>query len=225
MYLSKLSLNPARRGGRFLLANPQAMHAAVMSSFPPEDTAGKRVLWRVDRAQHEVGLYVAAPTEPDFSHLVEQAGWATSTWQTRDYRPLLERLEQGQKWAFRLHANPVKQSGSAESKGKRVAHVTPVQQVGWLVDRAEQNGFSIAEAGDGSPQVQVSSKTKTAFGRADPHHGDAKSKVTVVRAQFDGRLVVTDVERFRVALTQGIGRAKAYGCGLMTVAKAASENG
>ena len=35
MYLSRMYLNPQRRQGRALLASPQKMHAAVLSSFPP----------------------------------------------------------------------------------------------------------------------------------------------------------------------------------------------
>jgi len=34
-----------------------------------------------------------------------------------------------------------------------------------------------------------------------------------------GRLEVDDVELFRHALLNGMGRAKAYGCGLMTLAR------
>ncbi len=52
MYLTRFRLNTARSGARKLLASPQAMHAAVMSSFPtllPSDTDGPRVLWRIDR--------------------------------------------------------------------------------------------------------------------------------------------------------------------------------
>ena len=37
-------------------------------------------------------------------------------------------------------------------------------------------------------------------------------------AVFEGELEVTDRELFVQALTHGIGRAKAYGCGLLTVA-------
>lgn len=225
MYLSKMALNPARRGGRFLLGNPQAMHAAVMASFPPADTEGQRVLWRIDRMEHDVNVYVVSPTEPDFSHLIEQAGWATSTWQTRDYLPLLDRVAADQQWAFRLQANPVKQSAVGESKGKRLAHVTPDQQIAWLKQREAQNGFSIVESSDGSAFVQVNSKTKTTFGRRDPNLQGTKSAVTLVRAQFDGLLTVTDAGLFRNTLTQGIGRAKAYGCGLMTIAKATAGNG
>lgn len=35
---------------------------------------------------------------------------------------------------------------------------------------------------------------------------------------FDGRLEVTDPAALRRTLTQGIGKAKAYGCGLITLA-------
>ena len=37
---------------------------------------------------------------------------------------------------------------------------------------------------------------------------------------FEGRLVVTDVERFRQALADGIGSGKAFGFGLLSVAPA-----
>ncbi|MDO0929777.1 MobF family relaxase [Streptomyces sp. TG1A-8] len=42
--------------------------------------------------------------------------------------------------------------------------------------------------------------------------------VTVVTVTFEGRLEVTDPDALRRALTQGIGRARAYGCGLLTLA-------
>jgi CRISPR system Cascade subunit CasE len=224
MFLSRFGINTARRGARFLLGNPQAMHAAVMSSFPPDQQpAGSRVLWRVDREAHVANLYVLSPTEPDFTHLVEQAGWATATWDTRGYDQLLERIQTGQHWGFRLQANPVKQSNDPLTKGKRLPHVTPAQQSQWLADRAERNGFAIATSPDGTPALQVSSRTKTAFGRNDRHHPGSKAKVTLVRAQFDGILQVTDQESFRAALTNGIGRAKAYGCGLMTIVRASGD--
>ncbi len=44
-------------------------------------------------------------------------------------------------------------------------------------------------------------------------------QVTLSTAQFDGVLTVVDADRLREALTAGIGRGKAYGCGLMTLAR------
>lgn len=227
MYLTKFLINPARRGGRFLLGNPQAMHAAVLSSFPPPPPgqSNPRMLWRVDQSDATVALYVLSPAEPDMTHLVEQAGWATTTWTTRDYTPLLERIEEGQLWSFRLQANPVKQSLNPLTKGKRLAHVTPSQQAQWLLDRSEQKGFSIEHLLDGSPALNVSSRSKDSFGRKDPNRSGSKSDVTLVRVQFDGVLRVTDKEAFKEALTGGIGRAKAYGCGLMTIVSAGTADG
>ena len=114
MYISRIALNPARLEAKKLLASPACMHSAVEHAFPPSsprnDSDG-RILWRVDmlKESHQVWLYVVSPDKPDFSHVVEQAGWPLHPeWETRDYRPLLDRIAVGQHWAFRLRANPVR---------------------------------------------------------------------------------------------------------------------
>ena len=57
MYLSRMYLNPQRRQGRALLASPQKMHAAVLSSFPPIPVENdERVLWRLDRVHEKCVL-------------------------------------------------------------------------------------------------------------------------------------------------------------------------
>ncbi len=43
-------------------------------------------------------------------------------------------------------------------------------------------------------------------------------QVKLTRVTFDGRLRVLDPAVFRRTLTSGLGKAKAYGCGLMTLA-------
>lgn len=211
MYLTRFAINPARRQARFLLGSPQAMHAAVLASFPPTDQT-ERVLWRVDRDGHATWLYVLSPRQPQMTHLAEQAGWSDrSTWATRPYGPLLDRLDTDQTWAFRLTANPV-HTITRESDGRkiRVGHVTAAQQLQWLADRSKDNGFDI-HTHQGEPAVTVSNRLKRTFKRGN-------GTVTLVTAQFDGHLHVTDPDALRRALTAGIGRAKAYGCGLLTLA-------
>lgn len=216
MYFTRMALNPARRGTRFLQASPQAMHAAVLSAFPPgvstQNTEG-RVLWRLDRAKHETFLYLVSPESPDLTHLIEQAGWPTSsTWQTRDYAPLLGQITIGQRYAFRLMANPVRQPREAELGGRRVGHVTTTQQQGWLLDRAERSGFRVLETATDTPALVVSDREVKKFSRGT-------STITLSTARFDGQLEVSDAEFLRQALTGGIGPAKGYGCGLMTLAR------
>lgn len=71
--LSKVPINRARRGAHKLLGSPQAMHAAVMSSYPPAaHESPDRILWRVDDdGAGLTSLIVVSPHRPDFTALIE----------------------------------------------------------------------------------------------------------------------------------------------------------
>lgn len=215
-HLTRMTINPARRDARRLLGSPQAMHAAVMAAFPADPTGDGRVLWRLDNDPegHRPLLYLLSPDKPDLTHLVEQAGWPTleKGWQTRDYQPLLDRLADGQQWAFRLTANPVRRiRPDKQSRGLVRAHVTAAQQTTWLLEQAPSSGFEIGKVADGSPAVTVADRRTLSFRRQT-------STVTLATARFDGTLTITRLEDFRHVLLSGLGRGKAYGCGLITVA-------
>lgn len=227
MFISRVPLNAARFSARQLMASPYRMHAAVESAFPPggirENDEG-RILWRLDSQMqdHSVWLYVVSPEAPDFSHIIEQAGWPTHLeWESKDYAPLLSRIMVGQQWQFRLRANPVRKAKVDKGLrprangegivGKIQGHVTASQQRDWLIARAAAHGFEILPDDNGDPSVTVSQRHQERFGR------DGKT-VTLTTAVFDGRLKVTDADLFRQTLCSGIGRAKGFGCGLLTVA-------
>ena len=53
--------------------------------------------------------------------------------------------------------------------------------------------------------------------------GGAGNRVTLLSVTYEGVLQVTDPEAFCCALTQGIGRGKAYGMGMLTVVRAAQR--
>ncbi|MFD5425587.1 type I-E CRISPR-associated protein Cas6/Cse3/CasE [Streptomyces sp. NPDC127084] len=206
---------------------------------------GPRVLWRLDRnPPAEVLLYVVSPDQPDMTHLVEQAGWpAVATaeapgWQSRPYSPFLDRLNEGSNWAFRLTANPVHHIRRKDGEPtKRTAHLTTTHQIGWLLDpgRQERSGFLIREkpagkrllpAGTGHRNSQhggdqyeltVRDQRNLSFTKHGSDAASRQHRVTLVTVTYDGRLTVTNPERLRATLTQGLGKAKAYGCGLMTL--------
>lgn len=226
MYLTRMPLNAARGETRRLVASPYRLHAAVEAAFPPgmagpSDTG--RILWRLDQRPDEpqaFWLYIVSPEKPDLTHVVEQAGWPAHErlWETKDYAPLLDRIENGQHWEFRLKANPVrkvrKDKGRAPDKrvvGTIQGHVTVEQQVDWLASRAEAHGFELPLDDNGRPAVVVSQRSREMFRRGD-------NQVTLSTAVYDGVLTVTDADRMRATLCQGIGRAKGFGCGLITIA-------
>ncbi len=215
-FLTQMRINPARRGAKHLLGSPQAMHAAVLAGYSAEDAG--RVLWRLDHGdRNQVTLYVVGPLEPDLTHLVEQAGWPTTeTWRTTGYGPFLSRLGPGQLWRYRLTANPVRveRPESGAKRGVVRPHVTVAQQEQWLREKAPAWGFEPLSPDHGGVVVQV--KGRESFGKANG--GGPRSRVTIARTTFDGVLRVTQPEELRTAMLAGMGRAKAYGCGLMTLA-------
>ena len=229
MYLTRFRINTARREGRELLGSPHRMHAAVNMSFPDppsRDGSGPRVLWRIDRnSSAEVLLFVVSPRRPDMTHLVEQAGWPaaeTPGWQTYDYSTFLGRLTQGSKWAFRLTANPVhKIRRKDDEPTKRTAHITPHHQMAWLLAQQKRAGFVVLEKPEAKrllpegDELQLIVRDKRDLRFAKVSEGRTVQLMTVT---FDGRLTVTDPGLLRRTLTQGLGKAKAYGCGLMTLA-------
>jgi len=213
VYLTELHLNPRRRGAVRLLASPQRMHAAVLAGFPnPPGAATGRVLWRVDEHPHRTTLYVVSPSVPDLTHVVEEAGWPTTeTWRSADYEPFLGRLRLGQQWAFRFCGNPVhKVKVSASEADTTVrAHVSERHQLAWFTERAARWGFGVEEDDGAAPRI---------IGRTTRRFRRGPETVTLAQATFGGRLTVTDREAFVDALRTGMGRGKAYGCGLMTLA-------
>lgn len=227
--LTRIYLNPQKRGGRKLLTNPQAMHAAVRAAFPPDlDEEDARVLWRVDQRENTHTLYIVGPEVPDATHIVEQAGWDTRPPQTADYTRMLDSLMLGQRWHFELVANPVKSvAGKRGTRGKTVPHVTPEQQLEWLHTRQEAAGFRLSSSdSEQAPSEQLDAavigRRDVRFSRNSGGSGKKGGRVTIRTARFSGNLEVTDVDKLRRTLVHGIGKSRAYGCGLLTLARTGS---
>ena len=246
MYMTRFPINRSRRITPRLLSSPYRMHAAVAGSFPPSDgpQADARVLWRVDtESSGAAWLYIVSEGKPSLVGLDEQIGFpdCLPAWETRDYSPFLDRLEEGQVWSFRLTANPVRSVARNRSQntidviGKRISHLTVRQQASWLIgqaayadcdpvsipeglptaadSRAARNGFDIPKDNSGNPQLILAERHRYSLSKHD-----GSKPITLVTARFDGVLCVTDVNKLRHALVHGIGHAKAFGCGLLTLA-------
>ena len=247
MFLTRIYLDPYRRGARKLMRSRQTMHAAVLNCFPPgslDDAAAPRVLWRLDRVATRSGhplqgspayaLFISSPVPPDPAHIVEAAGYKTYGVVVRELDGFLDRLEAGQRWGFRLCVNPTfRDKGQLDRAGRKkiLAHVTQEQQTKWVLDRAERCGFKILESADlgGELPVLEDSQGQRVDGKNLLINGVERSLVEFRRgndlvrlsiATFEGVLEVSDPQALRHAVVNGIGRGKAYGCGLLTLARA-----
>lgn len=218
MFFTHMPLNPTRRATRELVSSPQRLHAAILGGFLPDEADRDRVLWRLDAPErHRLDLYVLSAVEPSFEGVADQAGWpGRPTWRTASYRPLLDRLEGGQRWIFRLRANPVRHvRAEGQSRGKRFAIPRTPDQLAWLLRQGNKHGFRVPDGGAGTPNVRISEQRTDRFSRDD---GERRRQVTLATVAFDGVLEVSDPGALQEALASGIGPAKGYGCGLLTLA-------
>lgn len=244
-YLSRVWLNPLRTGAQALLRNPEKMHAAILGGISRQPIT-ERVLWRIETSQpdggempagntHRAEILVLTESMPSWEHLVEQAGWPHSDAPqavTRSYQPLLDRLQAGREFHFRLRANPVSATRTPTNpsvaqkerlsgprpRGVRVPHRTAGHQLTWLTSRINSWGFTLLDADTETPTLRLSARERLTFHKKAANGDPGGHRVVLSTATFDGAVRVTDPEQARRALLYGVGPAKAYGCGLLTLA-------
>ncbi len=193
------------------LVAPNVIHGAVECSDVQnsDSECRKRKLWRIDDLRGEKYLLVLSENKVDFSEVARQFGY-DSDFEQKNYDTLLNRIKTGSKWRFKIKANPtVKKYDPDTGKKKVLAHITPLHQEEWLRNQSAKNGFYLS---DGEWLVTESKWYIFKKNKA------SKEKVKLLSVTYEGMLTVSDEEMFKNALVSGIGREKAYGMGLLTVA-------
>lgn len=215
MYLSRLVLNPRSHQVAQELAEPYEMHRTVLRAFPAHLPADERVLFRVDDApQFDAPLLlVQSIYEPDWSFL--------RTERSRVYLHALARSNPAVKafapvvrpeltLNFRLRANPTVKRRAEDGRPVRRGILDEAGQRDWLTRKAADAGFCVC-------QVAVTAEDKET---GVIHHDDRTHELTLAAVRFDGVLRVIDSEAFLAALRNGIGSAKGFGFGLLSLARA-----
>lgn len=222
-YLSRLILNVRTPEVRRDLSDCQEMHRTVMSAFPEDEERARAsfdVLYRteVDGAGSP-RLLVQSSAEPDWSRLPE--GYlvrVTGNPGVRCMDRLLERLTTGMQLRFRLYANVSKrvaaapEPGKRDMRGKRVELRSAEEQESWLRRKGEAGGFQLLAVRADRGVANLQTVPGVQFGSRQG------KRMTFGAVYFDGVLSVSDAERFRETVREGIGPGKAYGLGLLSVA-------
>lgn len=209
MYLSRVEIDINNRQKSKDLNHLGAYHNWVEESFPDEIKKGERSrkLWRVDQVDNNVYLLLLSKDKPDLKKL-ERYG-VTNTAETKDYNLLLNKLQAGDKLRFRVVLNPVTSISQGKMSGKRgrvIPLVTAEQQLGFLKERAEKQGFSFKD-----DEVMITERNFELLKR------EGKKPVKISKTAYTGYLTIEDLEQFKKLLVNGLGKKKAYGCGLLTV--------
>jgi CRISPR system Cascade subunit CasE len=214
MYMSRLKPGKSL-AVRALMSNPNKIHGIIERSFEGEREGA---LWRIDSLCGEDIILILSKRKPDLTNAVSQFGSTSS--ETVDYDRYLNSIKEDTKYRFRLAANPV----FRDKKTKKLIAIAGVNerddhdvesgisrrsQTEWLTERAGRFGFELS-----SDEFNVVKSDWLDF-----YKNGKKDHVRIKKAIYEGILRVTDAELFHGALTGGIGREKAYGCGLLTVMK------
>lgn len=225
IYLSWLRLDPRHYLVQRALADCHALHQQLMTALPTGASDRARaeygVLYRidVDRASEIPTILVQTAVRPDWNRIGASGLLREPAPEPKEIASAYEAITPGRRLRFRLRGNPTRrlkcgQRQCKHPKGCRVELLGEDEQRAWLTRKAEQGGFRV---------ITVQLRQGDALGAKQQgwrRGADAKQKLTFATVLYDGILEVTDAERFREALRQGIGSGKAYGFGLLSVAPA-----
>jgi CRISPR system Cascade subunit CasE len=201
----------------FLYREAKGQTFFILSSRPPED---RRALFEVDVKPFEPAL-----RNGDILNFSLRANPVVSTHQTRaDGKDVVVRRD------VVMHALHNVPKGSARAETRPT--IIRAASLRWLATQGEKHGFRLkdrpVEAGERGRCEDDDATAGSSIGRryiviVDGYEtlrlprgrGDKPVQISIV--DFDGQLGVTDATAFSAMLAQGIGKAKAFGCGLMLI--------
>jgi CRISPR system Cascade subunit CasE len=200
-WLTKLSGDTRHQKVRRDIHDVHEAHRSVMALFPHVDEATARnelgVLYRVESQGAKSVILVQSEVEPTGT----PDGYVLEGSYELDAK--LASLHPGTKVRYCILANATKSIPVPKARGK-VKALLGADAVEWWKRRSAQAGL-----------VLLSEPTWTTH----PLTGKRQNgKIHVVATRFEGIAEITDVQQLTEVLTTGLGRAKAYGCGMLSIA-------
>ena len=222
MHLSQLQLDPGQRVVQRDLGSPYELHRTLLRAFPGAEEGGAgKMLFRVEPSREggPIVVLVQSATAPDWQRLPKGYAQRIDT-KVVHYLPLekctsatgmevVVPVAMGDRLRFRLLANP-----TIKRDGKRHAVRSEEAQLEWLIRKGRVGGFEVK-----SSEVVVVPCGKSQSNRVDRYHGN-RARVTLEGVRFEGVLRVVNTEQFVDTLEEGIGSAKGFGYGLLSVGRA-----
>jgi len=221
LYLSRLTLN-RKAGAKALLpllnpADPSqaadAHHRLIWMSFSDSHARSRDFLWRHDGD----GRFMTLSARPPLVH---------DLFLPPESKIFCPNLRSGDCLHFLLRANATRMRRQGPRRSKRVDVVMdrlhdlhPTERTARrpaLVQEAAQEWMANlgARCGFEAKQILAEDYTTLELGRK------RRQGATLGILDMSGLVTVTDPARFLMALAQGFGRAKAWGCGLMLIRRA-----
>ncbi len=174
------------------------VHKRVMRLLP-EELAGEGSAER-GRAGAHVLFRVELQADQPYVLLQSDVAPVDTSLDSRLLQPFLDALQDGRQVRFRVDLNAVRM----QSRTRKLQPVPLGEVPQWVPG---------TRLGEGLADIEVGVP-----GEFEVRKGKGGTPVRVVR--LDGRAVVQDAEAARRLVREGVGRARSYGCGLLSVAPA-----
>ncbi|MBU0675197.1 MAG: type I-E CRISPR-associated protein Cas6/Cse3/CasE [Proteobacteria bacterium] len=195
LFLSKCRLNTNKP------VNPYELHQMIWQLFPDRPDDSRDFLFRIEN-------YGKPGPQIVYLQSQLQPTPATGSLSITDSKAFSPKLSEGQYLRFLVRANPTKRINDPKktsNQGKvRVPLIDEGEMAAWL-QRQFENSATLSE---------------TIISRHDRIYFRKKGRAgKIVSAVFQGILQVNDPLRLTEKLRDGIGPAKAFGCGLLSLAR------
>ncbi|MEU6680988.1 type I-E CRISPR-associated protein Cas6/Cse3/CasE [Streptomyces sp. NPDC046925] len=201
------------------LLDPHDMHRLVMRPFhhwvpdgAPDPRAQMGILhtYAVNLAANTLTLIVQSRVPGDWHALPARAKTTAPSTQTIDLT-----IHEGQTFRFRTVINPARYAPTPAGPRtrSRPADASPAKALEWFTSRLQPHA---TPAFDRWPRIGADTDPTTLKAKALVALTSARRPgIRINRAEVQGQLTVTDPQAFATTLTQGLGRSRPYGCGLM----------
>ncbi|MGW7529819.1 type I-E CRISPR-associated protein Cas6/Cse3/CasE [Streptomyces sp. NPDC054783] len=216
--LTRIRLNPHSPRARHDLKDTLSLHRRITLLTPddlgdhPRQKAG--LLFRLEEATDHTPptLLIQSHQPPDLTRLPDTYGTA----ETRDLTPMFQALIPGRRVRYRIIANPTRRLTGPNPTGSKHGKLIALygdDALTWWQQRAHQAGLTLITT-DATPVRTACARPP----RTDDNRSDGERVYALTR--FDGLATISNPERLTDAVLNGIGRAKSYGAGLLTLAPA-----
>lgn len=210
LWLTRIIPDQRSREARRDHASAVDLHHRLMSLFADHVAAAAPrrhlgVLFRAENTGNAQQILLQSAQQPDLARLPAGYGQAV----TKPLTPLLDALRPGLSVRYRIAANPIRKPGCTTRELYRLSAVVPLQGQAaddWWTRQAHSAGLELRTLHSTPLDAARGSR------RSDQRH------VKHDRVLFEGTAVIADAELLRTRLTDGIGKGKAYGCGLLSIA-------
>lgn len=218
LWLTRIVPSPSSREARRDLAGSDQgirLHQRMLQMFPDGVEGPARaafgVLFRAEESPRGPQLLLQSHIEPDFARLPDAYG----NIETRSLDALLSNLHKGMAVNYRCVASPVRKPGATSREAYKLPPVMALSgnaAVEWWERQSNASGLE--------PLHITAHPLATVRGQQGFKGPVAKQRIQHARTQFDGTARILDAELLREKIATGIGRGKAYGCGLLSIAPA-----